>query len=108
VAPRCAQGCGNWGITSTAAIDKQLGVVYVASPDGFLHAFQLGSGTEENSHWPTPIPARTAAEYVWGGLRIVNSRVYVGVGSYAGFPTRSRGSPTAGSSASASRTRRIT
>jgi outer membrane protein assembly factor BamB len=74
-------GCGKWGLTSTGAIDKPHGILYVATARGFLHAIQLSDGAEQ-AGWPTRITSRPLAEYVWGGLRVVDGRVYVPVASY--------------------------
>ena len=73
---------GGWGISSTGAVDLKRGVVYVISAPGWLHALNLGTGREKRG-WPISITAGHAdSEYVWGGLRLLRNRLYVGVASY--------------------------
>jgi hypothetical protein len=79
--------CGTWGISSTGAIDLKRRVVYVISADGWLHALGLANG-EEKQGWPIAVTvARSDAEYVWGGLRLVGNRLYVPVASYCDAPS---------------------
>ena len=73
--------CGTWGITSTGAIDSVHGVLYVVNADGVLHALDLTSGLDVPGYPRTIVP-RSDFEYVWGGLRIANDRLYVPVASY--------------------------
>jgi outer membrane protein assembly factor BamB len=74
--------CGPWGVSSTGAVDRQRGVVYVISADGWLHALDLGTGAEK-SGWPVSITSDDKEfEYVWGGLRLLRNTVYVAVASY--------------------------
>jgi hypothetical protein len=78
--------CGRLGITSTPAIDAKLGVLYVTSPDGFVHALSLADGSER-SGWPIPVTAEHPdGEYVWGGLRLLGRTLYVPVASYCDAP----------------------
>lgn len=74
-------GCGTYGISSTGAIDLMRGLLYVAAADGQVHALALTTG-EEAPGWPVTVTLRTLYTYVWGGLRIVGSRLYVPVASY--------------------------
>lgn len=76
-------GCGSWGISSTGAIDATRGLLYVANADGLLRAIDLATGAVE---WSLAITARPSGEYVWGGLRLVNDRLYVPVASYCDAP----------------------
>jgi outer membrane protein assembly factor BamB len=79
--------CEIWGISSTGAIDLKRRVIYVISADGWLHALALATGAEKQG-WPVAITvARSDAEYVWGGLRLVGDRVYVPVASYCDAPS---------------------
>ncbi|MFY9578935.1 MAG: PQQ-binding-like beta-propeller repeat protein [Gaiellaceae bacterium] len=73
--------CGTWGITSTGAIDSVHGVLYVVNADGVLHGLDLTSGLDVPGYPRTIVP-RSDYEYVWGGLRIANDRLYVPVASY--------------------------
>jgi outer membrane protein assembly factor BamB len=73
--------CGRWGITSTPAIDLSRGALYVVSADGLLHALDLATG-DEKAGYPLVVVPNNLYEYVWGGLRIANDRLYVGVASY--------------------------
>jgi hypothetical protein len=74
--------CGTWGLTSTGAIDLTRKVLYAISSDGFLHALSLADGSERPG-WPVPVThAHADGEYVWGGLRLLGSRLYVPVASY--------------------------
>jgi len=73
--------CGTWGITSTGAIDLQRQTLYVANADGRLYGFDLATG-DDVVGFPRTIVPRSDYEYVWGGLRIANDRLYVPVASY--------------------------
>jgi len=78
--------CGTWGFTSTGAIDLRRGLIYAISADGELHALALETG-DEAPGWPFAVSAaRNQYEYVWGGLRIVGGRLYVGVAAYCDEP----------------------
>jgi len=53
------------------------GVLYAISADGFLHALDLRTGAER-AGWPIPITTgHSDAEYVWGGLRLLQNTLYV-------------------------------
>ena len=73
--------CGRWGVTSTPAIDLDRGVLYVVSADGLLHGLDLATG-DEKAGYPVVVVPNNLYEYVWGGLRIANDHLYVGVASY--------------------------
>jgi outer membrane protein assembly factor BamB len=73
--------CGRWGITSTGAIDLTRGILFEVSADGLLHALDLASG-DEKPGYPLVVVPNNLYEYVWGGLRIANDRLYVVVASY--------------------------
>ena len=83
--------CGTWGITSTGAIDLVHELLYVISATGQLHALSLATG-EEAADYPRQVVSRPNIEYVWGGLRIAENRLYVPIASYCdagasnGFP----------------------
>jgi PQQ-like domain len=87
-------GCGTYGIDSTAVLDLQRGVLYVVGSTGMLHALSLGDGTEAPG-WPVQIVLRRRTEYVWGGLRLLGTNLYVPVASYCDAPDR-RGAPAEG------------
>jgi glucose dehydrogenase len=80
-----AGDCGTWGISSTGAIDEQRGLLYVVNSDGELYALDLVTGTIAPG-FPLTLSTRPAFEYVWGGLRLVDSRLYVSVASYCDEP----------------------
>jgi outer membrane protein assembly factor BamB len=73
--------CGTWGITSTGVIDPDRKTLYVANADGRLYGLDLGTGNDTPG-FPRTVVRRTDFEYVWGGLRIANGRLYVPVASY--------------------------
>jgi outer membrane protein assembly factor BamB len=73
--------CGTWGITSTGAIDLERGLLYEISADGLLHALVLVTGAEAPGY-PITLVTNNRYEYVWGGLRIANGRLYVVDASY--------------------------
>jgi len=73
--------CGNWGITSTGVIDRDRNTLYVANADGRLYGLDLATGNDVVG-FPRTIVRRTDFEYVWGGLRIADGRLYVPVASY--------------------------
>jgi outer membrane protein assembly factor BamB len=75
--------CGSFrfGISATGAIDAGRNVLYVVGADGLLHAYDLGTGIEAGGY-PLQVVASPADQYVWGGLRIVGSTLYVPVASF--------------------------
>jgi outer membrane protein assembly factor BamB len=73
--------CGTWGITSSGAIDLERGLLFEISADGMLHALELRTG-DEAAGYPLSLVTNNRYEYVWGGLRIANGRLYVVVASY--------------------------
>jgi outer membrane protein assembly factor BamB len=77
--------CGEYGIASTAAIDLKRGLLYAIGADGLLRGLDLATG-EDAPGFPIPLIDRTTTEYVWGGLRIVQDRLYVPVASYCDAP----------------------
>jgi outer membrane protein assembly factor BamB len=68
--------CGTWGITATGTIDLRRSLLFEISADGVLHALDLATGNEADGY-PLPLVANNRYEYVWGGLRIANRRLYV-------------------------------
>jgi hypothetical protein len=86
--------CGSYGVSSTGAIDTARGVLYVIGASGLLHALRLTDGSEAPG-WPVRVVSRTRTEYVWGGLRLVGSTLYVPVASYCDATDR-RGVPAEG------------
>jgi outer membrane protein assembly factor BamB len=87
--------CGTYGVNSTGVVDEKRGVLYVVGATGSLHALRLADGTDA-SGFPVQVVVRRRTEYVWGGLRLVGSRLYVPVASYCDAPDR-RGVPAEGS-----------
>jgi outer membrane protein assembly factor BamB len=78
--------CGTYGFSSTGVIDLGRGLIYAISADGWLHALSLATGVEAPG-WPIAVTAaRNQVEYVWGGLRILDGRLYLGVASYCDAP----------------------
>jgi hypothetical protein len=55
--------------------------LYVANADGRLYGLDLATGNDVVG-FPRTIVRRTDFEYVWGGLRIADGRLYVPVASY--------------------------
>jgi outer membrane protein assembly factor BamB len=80
-AVQTAAGCGTYGIASTGVIDVDRGVLYVANADGYVHALRLADGAEGRG-WPARVTARPLTEYVWGGLTLLDNRLYVPIASY--------------------------
>jgi glucose dehydrogenase len=72
--------CGEYGIASTPAIDLTRGRLYAIGADGLLRGLDLATG-DDAPGFPIRLIDRTSTEYVWGGLRIVQDRLYVPVGS---------------------------
>lgn len=87
-------GCGTYGINSTGVVDPKRGVLYVAAANGLLYALRLADGADA-AGWPVRVVVRRRTEYVWGGLRLVGSRLYVPVASYCDAPGRN-GQPAEG------------
>ena len=81
--PLVLDACGTFGfgISSTGAIDRGRGVLYVVGADGMLHAYDLATG-DEAAGYPVQVVASPFDQYVWGGLRIVGSRLFVPVSSF--------------------------
>lgn len=77
--------CGTYGISSTGVVDQKRGLFYIANADGMLHALRLADGAEAPG-WPVQVTVRPRTEYVWGGLRLAGSRLYVPVASYCDVP----------------------
>ncbi len=81
-------------MSSTGVVDTANGVLYVVGASGLVHALRLTDGSEAPG-WPVRAVSRTRTEYVWGGLQLVGSRLYVPVASYCDAPDR-RGVPAEG------------
>ncbi len=79
------EGCGTYGFSSTGVIDSKRGVLYEIGADGLLHALDLATG-DEHPGWPLQLITRTGYEYVWGGLQLIDGRLYVPVASYCDEP----------------------
>ena len=77
--------CGEYGIASSPAIDLRRGLLYAIGADGLLRGLDLATG-EDAPGFPIRLIDRTTTEYVWGGLRIVQDRLYVPVASYCDAP----------------------
>lgn len=75
------KGCGTYGVSSTPAIDTTRSLVYVANADGYVYALRLADGSEAPG-WPVKVVSRPHTEYIWGGLRLVGTRLYIPVASY--------------------------
>ncbi len=86
--------CGTYGVSSTGVVDTARGVLYVVGASGSLHALRLTDGTEAPGY-PVQVVSRRRTEYVWGGLRLVGSTLYVPIASYCDAPDR-RGVPAEG------------
>jgi PQQ-like domain len=86
--------CGTYGVSSTGVVDTARGVLYVVGASGLLHALRLTDGSEAPG-WPVQVVSRRRTEYVWGGLQLVGSTLYVPVASYCDAPDR-RGVPAEG------------
>jgi hypothetical protein len=86
--------CGTYGVSSTGVVDTVRGLLYVVGASGLLHALSLTDGSEAPG-WPLQVVRRRRTEYVWGGLRLVGTTLYVPVASYCDAPDR-RGVPAEG------------
>jgi hypothetical protein len=86
--------CGTYGVSSTGVVDTARGVLYVVGATGVLHALRLTDGSDAPG-FPVQVVSRRRTEYVWGGLRLVGSMLYVPVASYCDAPDR-RGVPAEG------------
>lgn len=75
--------CGSYGVSSTGVVDEARGRLYVAAADV--------------PGWPVQLPIDTATGYVWGGLTLAGSSLYVPVASYCDEPDPATGAyPTGG------------
>jgi outer membrane protein assembly factor BamB len=77
--------CGDYGIASTGAIDLRRRLLYVIGADGLLRGLDLATGGDFPG-FPIRLIDRNTTEYVWGGLRIVQDRLYVPIASYCDAP----------------------
>ena len=77
--------CGTYGFSSTGALDLHRHALYEIGADGLLHALDLATG-EEQAGWPLRLIERTRYEYVWGGLQLIDDRLYVPIASYCDEP----------------------
>jgi outer membrane protein assembly factor BamB len=77
--------CGIYGFSSTGTIDLNRGELYEAAADGSVHALDLQTG-QERAPWPLKLLERPLYEYVWGGLQLIDGRLYVPVASYCDEP----------------------
>jgi len=82
--------CGTRGIISTASVVTDPGsgklAVYVNAPDGYLYAFDAGTG---NLLWRSQldVPSTTVNNYyAWGSPLVVNGTVYIGIASMCDNP----------------------
>jgi outer membrane protein assembly factor BamB len=82
-APAALAACGPFvfGVTATGAIDRGRNLLYSVGADGLLHAFDLETGADAPGY-PVEVVASPLDQYVWGGLRIVGSTLYVPVASF--------------------------
>lgn len=90
----CERQLRTYGVSSTGVVDTARGVLYVVGASGLVHALRLTDGTEAPG-WPVQVVTRRRTEYVWGGLQLVGSTLYVPVASYCDAPDR-RGVPAEG------------
>ena len=81
-------------MSSTGVVDTANGSLYVVGASGLLQALRLTDGSEAPG-WPVRVVARPRTEYVWGGLELVGSTLYVPIASYCDAPDR-RGVPAEG------------
>src|SRR3954451_15407541 len=70
---------GVYGVSAAAVVDG--GRAYVAASDAKLHALDLATGAEAPG-FPVPLGAHPDVEHVWGGLNLVDGRIYAGISSY--------------------------
>jgi polyvinyl alcohol dehydrogenase (cytochrome) len=80
--------CGSLGFASNVTVandpSRHEDVVYVAAPDGFLHAFSEATMTEL---WKSKIiPTPGNAYFQWSSPTVVNGKVYVGISSNCDIP----------------------
>jgi PQQ-like domain len=75
-----------YGISSTPILDRAQGRLYTVGSDGLLHALNLANGDEVADNWPLRIVQLTGAEYVWGGLTLRGTWLYVPVASFCDKP----------------------
>ena len=75
--------CGSDGTASPRrpSLDRARNRLYVIGADGLLNALDLSTGATA-AGWPLRIVQFTGAEYAWGGLSLVGTRVYVPIASY--------------------------
>ena len=82
-APTFLVACGDFpfGVSSTGAIDRGRNLLYTVGADGLLHAYDLATGVEA-AGYPVQVVASPLDQYVWGGLRMVGTTLYVPVSSF--------------------------
>ncbi len=84
--PPVAQVCGGTsGISSTPVLSGDRLRLFVIGGNGKLFALDVATGNVSPG-WPVTIVTRTAVEYVWSGLRVIDGTVLVPVGSHCDHP----------------------
>jgi len=80
--------CGNFGFATVATVandpSRHEDVVYVAAPDGFLHAFSEATMTPLWKSRIIPTPGN--AYFQWSSPTVANGRIYVGISSNCDLP----------------------
>jgi polyvinyl alcohol dehydrogenase (cytochrome) len=80
--------CGNFGFASAATVardpSRRKDVVYIAAPDGYLHA--LDAATMQPLWKSRIIPTPGNAYFQWSSPTVVNGRIYVGISSNCDVP----------------------
>ena len=75
----------DYGFASTGVIDRSRNALYVIGGQGQLYGLDLGTG-QTLPNWPLQVTDDPTGEYVWGGLTMVGSLIYVPIGSYCDVP----------------------
>jgi polyvinyl alcohol dehydrogenase (cytochrome) len=80
--------CGNFGFATVATVarDPSRGedVLYVAAPDGFLHALSVATMTQLWQSRIIPTPGN--AYFQWSSPTVVKGKIYVGISSNCDIP----------------------
>jgi outer membrane protein assembly factor BamB len=75
---------GVFGISGTPTLDRFVNLLYIVGGDGMAHALNLKTGAEAQG-WPVPVTNDPADEHVYGGVNVLDNRLYAEIASYCDY-----------------------
>ena len=73
-----------FGASGTPSLDRAANLLYAAGGDGKAHALNLSTGAEA-SGWPVIVTNVPANEHTYGGVTVLNGKLYAEIASYCDF-----------------------